>query len=384
MEETDKNEVINFSSISENILEDKATGGFCYNVHIKVGEYIRLVSSIYKESNEFQRGIINIKRSNVYTKLVKDLIKGVVIPTISIYFENVESIEKSMVVSRKDIRILDGLQRTNCILYAYDLLKGGSESDEELIKQIKNPISLEDYLNRLIRVEIWTKLTVNGILYKMVSLNAGQTPMRVEHQFEVIELPLLKSLRERGIPIKRGKEESSEPYTFPLSLIVEGSIAYNLGTISPKKQEIAISFLDQLEVYKDQHESIILKSEIFMQDLYWVLEDFHKKQINAYSQSTLKEFAGILAEQDTFFIPFMAALGKARSSKDIEKSKEALISLLNSGVEDPLNLRVFKEISDNFRAGIGMKKRSLVFNAFYFFFRGGGTKIDWLFAKDLI
>ena len=114
---------INFKDVSKIVLNDTATGGHCYNAYISIDEYIKLISDIYLKSNIFQRDIFNIRRSLVYNKLVRDLIKGVVIPTISLYFEDVNQIEPITKIDKENVRILDGLQRTNCILYAYKLLK---------------------------------------------------------------------------------------------------------------------------------------------------------------------------------------------------------------------------------------------------------------------
>jgi hypothetical protein len=121
-----------------------------------------------------------------------------------------------------------------------------------------------------------------------------------------------------------------------------------------------------------------------MKDLKWVIDDFHKKQVSNYN-STHKEFSGILSDKDTFFIPFMAALGKSRNTEeiDIEKMKDKLIGLFDLKLDDPLNLSIFREITDSYKSGIGMKKRRLVFQAFYMFFRGmSGNKIDWRLAAD--
>lgn len=375
---------IEFKEVSKIFLNDSATGGTCYNVYLSIKEYVKLMREIYKDSNVFQRNLFDIKRNLVYNKLVRDIIKGVVIPTISIYLDGAHEIQKIINVNKEDIKILDGLQRTNCILYAYQLLSNEIK-DEEIMNKIESPQSFEAFLNKKIRLEIWTNMTVNGVLYKMISLNAGQTPMSIEHQFEVLELPLMKELKKEGIKVFRRKEEKERKLEegFPLSLIVEGVIAYNLEKIFPKKQIEAISFLDKLDIHKKEHESSILKTDIFMEDLLWVLDDLHIKISSKYEK--YKEFRNILSEKATFLIPLMAALGKIRhgATSTIDQRKKILINLLDKQIDDPLDLKTFDLIIKTYRSGIGMKTRRLVFNTFNFFFRGGTDKLDWGLANDM-
>jgi len=375
---------ISFEEVSKTFLEDKATGGKCFNAYISIEQYILLVKDVYERSNLFQRRLFDIKRKLVYNKLVRDLVKGVVIPTISIYIEDIDEIIQNMEVDQEKIRILDGLQRTNCILYAYELLKN-PEYDRLTYDKIEDPMPIKNFLSKPIRVEIWTNLTVNGILYKMISLNAGQTRMDEEHQFEVLELPLLKELEKQNINVFRKSEDRKRKgaHGFLLSNIVEGVIAYNYESPFPNKQATAISLLDRLDVYKKRHDSTIVKSEVVMNDLLWVLKDLHENIEIAYD--TFPEFKWILAEKDTFFIPLMAAIGKARNEiEDIEDAKAHLIEILKLDLDDPFNLKTFENISSSYTSGIGHKRRKLVYLAFLSYFRGLAIDIDWNMADDFL
>src|SRR6185369_1135611 len=66
-----------------------------------------------------------------------------------------------------DLLILDGLQRT------YSLLDVHAEHAEKL----------KEYV---IRLEIYFNIRETGVLYRMLTLNAGQTPMSLRHQIEIL------------------------------------------------------------------------------------------------------------------------------------------------------------------------------------------------------
>ncbi|USK86155.1 hypothetical protein [Peribacillus asahii] len=384
-----KSKQINFKEISQIVLEDLATGGRCYNGYLYAGEYIDLVKDVYKKSNDFQRRVINIRKSLIYQKLVKDLLRGVVIPTISLFFNGKNEVTNGMEIDISNIQILDGLQRTNCLIYALKLLSGEIEDDQNILDS-DDILSKEDFLSKvIIRVEIWTNLTVNGILYKMVSLNAGQTPMDLNHQFEILELPLKDELKKaHNIEIYTKDEERNRRgnFGFNISNLVEGIIAYNTESIFPKKQSTAISIMNSLDIKKQQHESTFLKSDYLIKDLVWVIDKLHRIQIEKYEREEIRKYKGIFSESDVFFIPFMAALGKARKEIDdslFEKKKEELIDLLSNGGFDPLNLLAYDAISETYKSNIGQKRRRLVFLTFLMYFRTVG-EIDWNMGDNLI
>ncbi|ACV63048.1 hypothetical protein Dtox_2231 [Desulfofarcimen acetoxidans DSM 771] len=371
---------IHFAEIAQTALEDRATGGRCHNCYLSIREYVNLITEINTHSNEFQRRIISIKKSLIYQKLVKDLLRGVVIPTISLFFDDVNMIVQDMEIEEENVQVLDGLQRTNCILYALKILSRKTEDDLKILST-PNILTIDQFLDDIkIRVEIWTSLTVNGILYKMVSLNAGQTPMDLEHQFEILELPLKHELNSKyQIEIFTREEERKrrESLGFNISNLVEGIIAYNTESIFPKKQATAISIMDSLDIKKNLQESAFVKNDFLMQDLVWVIDTLHKKQIEKYDRQVLEKFKGIFADSDVFFIPFMAALGKARKDCDDEqfnRKKERLINLLDNGDLDPWSLQKYEASSEKIKSNIGQKRRRMVFYTFLMYF----TTVDYL------
>lgn len=151
-------------------------------LEMSLGEYANFAVDIIK-NNDLQRK--RVKTSNKSYSLLKDDIKvGCVIPAIVLAtFPNEKENEKEKMdennilvqieTKGKNLIILDGLQRTYTIL---DLLSE-IKDDSELLRKVK---SLK------LKIEIYTGISKVGILYRMLTLNTGQTPMSTRHQVEIL------------------------------------------------------------------------------------------------------------------------------------------------------------------------------------------------------
>ena len=84
--------------------------------------------------------------------------------------ELIQSIEEN----KNKLIILDGLQRTYTIR---DLINELTE---------RNDPNVEDVKKHPLRIEIYVGINKLGILYRMLTLNTGQTPMSSRHQIEII------------------------------------------------------------------------------------------------------------------------------------------------------------------------------------------------------
>jgi hypothetical protein len=149
-------------------------------IETTLGEYDQLASSILKE-NPFQRKRVKTA-GTIYSLLKSDLKEGIVIPPIVLGLsltldvsqktnpELIQTIEQY----KNKLIILDGLQRTYTIR---DLINELSEKNDPDLEKVKeNPL----------RIEIYVGINKLGILYRMLTLNTGQTPMSSRHQIEII------------------------------------------------------------------------------------------------------------------------------------------------------------------------------------------------------
>lgn len=151
---------------------------------MNIKEYLEVARDIIK-NNEFQRKRVK-SSSTVYALLKKDLRSNCTMPPIVLAIKaekmnhllnpyDIEEVQIRSLFKAENLLILDGLQRTYTIL---DLV-------EDLTKE-KNFNILNNVLNNNIRIEIYLGINKIGILYRMLTLNTGQTPMSIRHQIEIL------------------------------------------------------------------------------------------------------------------------------------------------------------------------------------------------------
>lgn len=150
---------------------------------------------------EIQREII--KGTKSYQTLRADLKRGCLLPPLVLAVKNLtlppvlaqapsEPMTSSFVapllpeldtalsgVTPENIYIIDGLQRTNAIRETLLELKGTGETA---------------FLDRLARIEVWLNIPFGALAYRMLLLNAGQRPMSIKHQVEILSMKLKEEL----------------------------------------------------------------------------------------------------------------------------------------------------------------------------------------------
>lgn len=137
-----------------------------------VKEYYELMKySLF--NNEYQRRRVQ-NSTSIYALLRSDLLRGCIMPPIVLATESKIDERVDIILQIKNMYtppiILDGLQRS---LTIYDLYKS-SETD------------LTELNNTVVRIELYTGITRIGLLYRMLTLNTGQTRMSTRHQIEII------------------------------------------------------------------------------------------------------------------------------------------------------------------------------------------------------
>ena len=148
-----------------------------------VEEYLGAVTGVLAR-NPYQRKRVATSKT-VYSLLRKDLEQGCVIPPIVLALANSkvnqgtldESTAAQLVRENvSDLLILDGLQRT------HTLIEAAGSLDPRISGAVKKS---------KLRVEIYIGLNRIGILYRMLTLNTGQTPMSLRQQIEMLYLDYL-------------------------------------------------------------------------------------------------------------------------------------------------------------------------------------------------
>ncbi len=213
----------------------------CYNIVVETtyGDYLKFARKII-DNNELQRKRVKSSKT-IYSLLKEDIKQGCIIPPIVLALTNTstitddtssESIEQSIEENTQDLLILDGLQRTYTILDVEDELR-------------YDGAKLKEFQDKKLRIEIYMGINKFGILYRMLTLNTGQTPMSTRHQIEMLYKNLLGTEIE-GVKIILEKDavQAEAPNEINFKDIIEGFNSYL------KRDELPIDRIDILENIK--------------------------------------------------------------------------------------------------------------------------------------
>src|SRR5881394_600333 len=156
-------------------LYDQRIDAWNYLIEIPISEYLAIARDITSQ-NEYQRRRIKSSHS-IYSVLKDDILKGCVIPPIVLAFTGTaavadDKIKELLTAHKTELVILDGLQRTYTFLDLEQELKG--ELDGQRLKKLNE---------QKIRLEVYVGINRLAVLYRMLTLNTGQT--RLYLAFEI-------------------------------------------------------------------------------------------------------------------------------------------------------------------------------------------------------
>ncbi|WP_299075231.1 hypothetical protein [uncultured Fretibacterium sp.] len=369
------------------IIKDERINATSVLVEMSTGDYLKLVSGA-EENLEIQRKII--KGFKPYDRLRQDLKAGCLIPPVVLGIREgridtprdvndglfIPSLESTRA---KDVFIIDGLQRTTAIQNVRNLIQG---------KELAN------FLSRPLRVEIWPDITLPELTYRMILLNAGQKPMSLKHQLEVVSRPLCEDLADKykdRVFIYREKDTNrrSGPGQYQFSIIAQAFQAFVQKSPHIDVRNEVIAELNQIDALTDYGDSLnktdndnadpTTEFESYM----GFLIDFDYKLCRKYDERTdfgegvtIPTGVNILS-RDTFHLGMAAAYGWCTEHKKdaLDTAKQKLLALLDDDKEvDPLAFGRLEKIQTGFRRkdNTGEQTRNLIFNGFKEYFRSEG------------
>lgn len=248
-------------------------------VEMTVGEYLDIGLKIL-DKNQYQRKRVS-RSSSIYSLLGNDLKKLCTIPTIVLALtdENQKDVlrpgmaskDAKSVLNTQSLIILDGLQRTYTI--------------RDTIKEVGSTlfeVDKENLINHKLRIEVYCGLTKTGILYRMLTLNTGQTPMSRRHEIEI----LYSSYKEREIDSIRFNTQAAQEYE-------QGIDVYDFDNAI----EGFSSFLDSDESPIDRFEILDV-----IQRLEKITEDNYKKDLFEHFIKLYNKFAHHIDEQTNHWV----------------------------------------------------------------------------------
>lgn len=206
-------------------------------VEVSVGDYLGLVENSLN-NNEYQRR--RVRSSNtVYSLMKRDFVDGCVLPPIVLALRdgtgNIQQNDQHILQELRDratqLVILDGLQRT------YSLL--------DLRNEIGDANKRAAFLNQILRVEIYIGINRLGILYRMLTLNTGQSPMSLRQQIEMLYLDLADTVID-GVQLIREVDDTAitEPNQYSFRSMIDGYNSYI------ERNELPIDRFEILETIK--------------------------------------------------------------------------------------------------------------------------------------
>jgi hypothetical protein len=164
-------------------LTDNRINARNFLVEMTIEEYLGFAQEVLHR-NEFQRRQVRSSKT-VYALLQEDLKRGCIIPPVVLALTSdigdlnpgQDEFETILRENREHLVILDGLQRTYTMIRLVDSLRDRGDQSE-----------LRNVLAHPVRAEFYVGLNRLGILYRMLTLNTGQTPMSLRQQIEILYL----------------------------------------------------------------------------------------------------------------------------------------------------------------------------------------------------
>ncbi len=368
----------------------------------------RLGSVDLSESNKvsltIQRAFIKIEGNVVKEKMLEDVLRGGILPTIAIHEQT----------SHREV--MDGLQRTHILAEAIRILitiEEGKVSSlpkfiQEMIKRIDTKIlTVEQLLEQPVFILIYSNLSESEVVRLFMLLNVGQQKVSERHLLEILHRPLEqmftiwgilsiteKTEKENGKQRLKWKAEEVKLPPYTLEYLVNAVRAYTTRDPQVKtKAQVQDVYDDQDKMTTIgpglQQKLIEMGSDTTKSDFTWVFQQLNDQIIRIYKDNSKWRVA--ILQSDNFVLPLMAALGKARETarpEQIENNKAILLEELKkaSPGEDPLLFSSDEEKSldamqSQIRSNIGRNRRAIVYKGWVEYLRKGAASndclIDW-------
>jgi hypothetical protein len=356
---------------------DQRTATRVVYAQLTVDDYLGLVGENFDKFPIQRRR----EKHRGYERLKSDVIAGALLPTITLaydpetvaplqgYFDKGQDAELvTALCEQGKASILDGLQRTY-ILSELRKANVGFKQGQTLL------------------VEFWLEEKPRNLIYRIIVLNAGQKPMSMRHQLEVL-FSTFKTLLERdiqGLDLLTERETSrrTRPRKYGLDRAVSAYHAFLLkGTEIQKENVVAQRIVDEdiLSGDEDALNRSLNEFKRYLKD-YCELDD-QICRIYDGTQTEIPTGADWFGRENVM-VAFFAAISDFASRPDrTDRVGQALASLKSTLSatavgENPLRLDVLQTVTqgiDTKKINVGYATRKLLFNSFKEFFREAGEK----------
>lgn len=340
-----------------------------------IPEYLTLVGP------DFDKFSIQRRREKhpAYGRMKEDIRRGALLPTITLAVSPLVAGQLKKLCSDNDltalaqrlatpggVNILDGLQRT------YILNDLASEGHEFVAEQT-------------IHLEIRLEESLNNLIYRIIVLNAGQKPMSMRHQIEVL-FSAFKSTLEKEIGglelfVETDGSRRTRPRKYALDRIATAYHAFLLKSPEVEKQNIVAQKISEESVLAQDEDTLGADFMLFRHYLeeFVCLDD---EICRVYDGTNLSVPTGTTwFGSDNVMNAFFAAVSDFGSSDERRKRIDNAIDVLRKNLsdaspgDDPLGLGVFQKIVEGLpvrKVNVGFATRKLLNVGFKEFFRDEG------------
>lgn len=372
------------------LAQDKRTDTPVVYAQIPISEFLPLVGTEF-ESFAIQR---RREKHKTYERMKKDLIAGALLPSITLAVkpERVAAIRplhaasdyQQLAISLSQpggVNILDGLQRTYIIK---DLQDEGVELNAD----------------QTLHLEFWLEESINNLVYRIIVLNAGQKPMSMRHQIELLFSTLKQRLEDKipSLEIYRERDQTRRRRSRKFALDRLASAYQSYITRSPEvsRENVVAQQIIEADAMDASEEELTTEFNSFLRLLarYCDLDDhvcrIYVQQDDEGDMPTGANWFGSENVLQSFFAAnsqyAVSELQKTRSDKALDHLLSTLAA--SSQGDDPLGLRRLLEIQQGFnprKVNIGAATRKLLMNGFKELMRNEGeTPMEdcWTFAAE--
>jgi hypothetical protein len=388
----------------------------CYLSKINLADYVKSLPKGYKEY-EVQREIV---KNTYLDNLVETVLNRRHIPPIVLIVEKENFTKTENDLNIDKFKILDGLQRTFRLKLIWDtieLFKSELSQSKEILElkriQLSRKFStrleeinsnskvlesiikyynietrdskydISDCFNVNQWFEIWTGLTPEQEVSKMLILNAGHKPVKTKHQLELLFrslIPVVKSVGLDDFELIREKDMSSIVYSknrivgqFHFSHIITSILSLNEG--KPLTSNVAL-------VHKTQSQDF----DFDKFDKYFSFEFLHKfieslLELDRNVESQYGELGIKWIGREISLVGIFAALGKYSNEHHIHPTQS--IDLLEEKITnnpEVLQLEDFEYLRNRLdlsKINIGSVNKKAVYEGVYAILSGNAQSISW-------
>lgn len=274
-----------------NKIFDKKVNAFSQMYECTIEEYYGFVKDVLG-NNDYQRKKVK-SSSSIYALLKDDLKQGCMIPPIVMAYtdsDNDGTIDFTSDSIKDKLLILDGLQRSFTILDIVNEISSNLFEDKSILQS-------------LIRIELYTGINRMGILYRMLTLNTGQTRMSTRHQIDIVYSDYLTKCPIKDVTLIREIDSTIKPMNlgeYKFRDVIEGFTSYlecdyltldrqdileqikTLTKLRNENNEIEL-FNEFIETY---HNFVTKMNALYSQQLEDVCENqFGKNVIDVFNKS---------------------------------------------------------------------------------------------------